>query len=513
MRLPSRLRLSRHGIWYFRFVLPDSLAVLLGQKEIRRTLGTRCPKVAQHTAYRLSGRILPFIEVAKHAMTFDPNNIDPNSIRELLAKGLRINVKAGTIEADHFETSPDPAIAKREMESLESLTRAMREHSPETKALLAEEDAKLAAYVNSLANKAKCSNPTTIEESIKAFMKHKKGLAAGSKRTYEFRLARLASLMGGPQRMLHEVSAIECVNALETHQDAVPHDSKRKEGASSDKGTLSASTIKDTLALWQSFFSWAIKTGRYVGGNPITDLPRPSAGNNDGSGAEPFTREELATIFQWRHFAAFKRPHQFWGPLIGLLMGMRSNEIAQLRIKDIVKQDGITCFRVIHDPKGDSATVLKNNASNRTLPIHPTLWQIGLQAYLDDLRSLGANRLFPNLPADPETMKREKYLSRDFNENYLRDTLHIWVTRRKVFHSFRDNVSSLLGRKKLNPNYKDDWLGHARQGVDPEHYDQSLSIQEQIDMVLPLLDFGIDFSEFAYQPGRWNEWLSGNMVP
>lgn len=148
MRLPSRLRLSRHGIWYFRFVLPDSLAALVGQKEIRRTLGTRCPKVAQHTAYRLSGRILPFVEVAKHAMTFDPNSIDPNSIRELLAKGLRIDVKAGIIEADHFETSPDPATAKREMESLENLTQAMRrDWLPETKALLADQDAELARHI------------------------------------------------------------------------------------------------------------------------------------------------------------------------------------------------------------------------------------------------------------------------------------------------------------------------------------------------------------------------------
>ncbi|WP_367185328.1 DUF6538 domain-containing protein [Rugamonas sp.] len=41
MLLPSYLRRSRHGIYYFRIVLPDRLALALGQRELVRSLGIR----------------------------------------------------------------------------------------------------------------------------------------------------------------------------------------------------------------------------------------------------------------------------------------------------------------------------------------------------------------------------------------------------------------------------------------------------------------------------------------
>lgn len=47
MLLPSHLRRSRHGIYYFRVVLPAPLATLLGQRELVRSLGIRSPKLAK----------------------------------------------------------------------------------------------------------------------------------------------------------------------------------------------------------------------------------------------------------------------------------------------------------------------------------------------------------------------------------------------------------------------------------------------------------------------------------
>jgi hypothetical protein len=55
MQLSSHLRLSRHGVWCFRLVLPDSVAAVVGQREILKSLGTKRPEEARLKAY---GRLL-----------------------------------------------------------------------------------------------------------------------------------------------------------------------------------------------------------------------------------------------------------------------------------------------------------------------------------------------------------------------------------------------------------------------------------------------------------------------
>lgn len=438
-------------------------------------------------------------------MAFDPNSIDPSKVRELIVEGLVIDKRTGTLKADRIETSSDPEIAKRELATLEVMANPQG-WSPENQAFLDAETAYLQANISMA--RPKVGKPCTLGEGIGAFLKHKADLAKGSITTYTYRLNLLASLVGGPDKMLHNLSEEDCIDAAEKFRDLSPHASKRSQGKE-DGGTVSASTVKDTLTLWQSFFTWAIRTKRYAGVNPIKDIPRPSMNNAD-RGAEPFRPDELKKIFQPSIFAAMKRPHQFWGPLLGLFTGARSNELAQLRLSDFIEDSGIRCIDITHDPKGGTQT--KNADSKRTLPLHPTLWAIGLQDYLDDLKEIGADRLFPNLPADKHD-KREKYLSRDFNENLL-GKLGMRKARVKVFHSFRDTMMSKLAASgKVHPDHIDDWIGHARQGVGGKHYNAELSIPQQVENILPLLDFGVDFSEFRYERGRWNEWLRNNLVP
>lgn len=309
--------------------------------------------------------------------------------------------------------------------------------------------------------------------------------------------------------MLHQVSKQECITASEKFRARPPHDTKRSEdNKGKGKTKVSAGTVKDTLTLWQAFFEWAIDSGRYAGDNPIKKIPRPSVSNNQG-GAEAFEADELQKIFQPEIFAIMKRPHQYWAPLLALFTGARSNEIAQLRLSDFKTVSGIRCIQIEHDP--EDGTQLKNDDSNRKLPLHQTLWDIGLQDYLDDLAEIGADRLFPHLPAD-KNGKREKYLSRDFNENLL-GKLGMRQARVKVFHSFRDTLASMMSEASVHETYISDWLGHARQGVGPKHYHKKTNPTLLAKVVLPVLEFGVDFSGFKYERGRWNDWLRKNCVP
>ena len=57
MKISSHLYLSRHNVYYFRYVVPGGLRSLIGGSEIRRSLGTYDPKVALGQALKLSSEV------------------------------------------------------------------------------------------------------------------------------------------------------------------------------------------------------------------------------------------------------------------------------------------------------------------------------------------------------------------------------------------------------------------------------------------------------------------------
>ena len=88
MLLPSHLRRSRHGVYYFRIVLPDSIAAALGQRELVRSLGIRSPKLARISGYQISLQITPILERLQRIMAIDPNSISAKDIKKLVVEGL-----------------------------------------------------------------------------------------------------------------------------------------------------------------------------------------------------------------------------------------------------------------------------------------------------------------------------------------------------------------------------------------------------------------------------------------
>lgn len=527
MQLSSHLRLSRHGVWCFRLVLPGPVAVVVGQREILKSLGTKRPEEARVKAHALSATLIPLCRTLRRILSIDPNSIDPKNVRELILKGYKR--EGSTVSIDHLETTrTDPLGMEVERRIVNAIT------SPDPEPLQISE-AEL-AYVEQgkeeirrLFGTKQPDIPEKLGDAIESFMKTKAGLAAASQKLYRSRLGVFAELIG-PDRMVHAITAADCIRAKEALEARSAHASKRKaqppqasgtkmvaKGSTANPGSstkpspkIGAGTIREFLTLWQDFFAWAIGSRRYLDDNPIEGIPRPSVGNNVG-GAEPFSMGELQKIFDPAQFMTAKRPNQFWGPLIALFTGCRSNEIAQLRIKDIVIEDGIPCFNMVHEPNAKPPTQLKNSDSVRMLPIHPKLLEIGFQSYLDDLKAIGADRLFPNLPAD-KNGKREKYLSRDFNEGLL-VRVGVHQTRTKVLHSFRDTVTATLVNK-LHAAHIADWMGHAREGTESKHYIPEQTMQEKMEVTVPLLDFpNLNLAGISYQAGWWNEWLKRNMKP
>lgn len=529
MQLASHLRLSRCGIYQFRLVLPDNLAAIVGQKCIIQSLGTKRPEQARLAAYRLSARILPFVRALRRTVVFDPDSIDPKDVRELIVKNLKITADGG-LSADYIETSADPAVAEREMRHLERLARPAKALSPISEEaadkVLAERDEFAAIVEAALAAKAASTPPPpppalacNIEAAIEAFMAHKSGTAKTTQSAYRRRLDIFAMLAGGKERMLHEITPAECVRIAEALARLPSHarvvmSAEEMLAKPSDGIPIAKPTVKEYLILIQDFFDWAIGSLRYPkGDNPFASIQKPSEGSHGGTGngAEAFTDAELQQIFQPALFADMKRPHQFWGPLIALFTGARANEIAQLRVIDIVQENGVLCIDITHEPNHPVPTRTKNQNSVRRIPLHQKLLAIGFEDFVADMKATGTQRLF-GLPIGDDG-KCERYLSRDFNEG-LAVKAGVYKYRKKTLHSFRDTVVNQLGRAHVWGPYIDQWMGHASKTVQGAHYALKLTAGQAFQQTSAALNYpNLNLAGIRYQRGRWDEWVKSQLQP
>ncbi|MDY7779546.1 site-specific integrase [Burkholderia pseudomallei] len=502
MRLASHLRLSRHGVYSFRLVLPASLRAALGQTEIKRSLGTKNPASARLLAYALSAKLLPIIDQARRLVAFDPDNIDAQAIRRLIVEGLRVEPN-GAVFVDRLETTPGrEAEELREFAAMIERTRSrtqQRMAGEPSAAQLAERD-ELAAAIG-LAPRAPVDVPQKLDEAIAAWLSHLGALAGSTRKAYATALAGLARAVGGPDTMVHAISRGQCIRYAE---------GLLAPGA--DGKSLHPKTVRSQINASELFLKWAVGNGRHPGPNPLEGVARPSPTRSDEGGAEAFTLDELRLIFEPDRYNKAKRPHQFWAPLIALFTGARANEIAQLRLSDLEEADGLPCIRIDHDPRGDNPTRTKNADSVRTIPMHPELIRLGLLVYAKDVQSAGGTRLFPHLPMD-SMGKREKYISRDFNEKHLLD-VGVHQPRRKVFHSFRDTAETALHANGANPVQIDEWIGHKAEGMGASRYKVKFTPAQLAELVLPRLQYpGLDLSGLHYSTGRWNDWLAKNLRP
>ena len=556
MLLPSYLRRSRHGGYYFRIVLPDRLATVLGQREFVRSLGIRCPKMARFSGYQISQRIKPLLERLLTIMAMDPNSIDPKEIKKLIVHGLDFRPDGG-MTVERVETNPDPVIAEKEMQSVRETAKSWRELHRDShvkgltdeqqaahQARIEREKAELmaaAAAATQAASGRRPLRPATLAEGFKTYLLKKK-IAESTIKAYTGSYEVFAALIGGEHRMIHEITSSEikqfndalALVPLHANKRGIklkpsaellkhPFTEREDDGEEIEVECISGSTANLHLTNLQTIFDDFIAAGRLSEGtnNPITDLQRHSDGNQE-AGADAFEEDELRRIFDPDMLMQAKRSTQFWGPLLALYTGARLNDLACLDMADSVTEKGIPCISIRFVPRAKPGTIVHKNVrrsakqtktpvSRRHVPLHPDLWEIGLQDYIDDMKSIGATRLFPTLPRDTKG-KRERRMSHDGNEYLKKVDVHI--PRIKVMHSFRDTVSDMLGLSDMDEFTADQWTGLATQGVKAKHYRRKVAIDIMAVKGFKALDFPfIDTDRIQYRKGWWNGWTVKKMKP
>ncbi|SKA14861.1 site-specific integrase [Novilysobacter spongiicola] len=169
-----------------------------------------------------------------------------------------------------------------------------------------------------------------------------------------------------------------------------------------------------------------------------------------------FSDEDLQRIFNPDIFVpwAIKFPHRWWGPILGLYTGARINEVAQLKVADILQERGVWCLAIRKTMDEDlvgssgpkSRQRLKGKSSVRRIPIPQPVLDAGLLDFLADMQAFGHPRLFPHLSAGVNRTTGEtnaRYSQGLLNQfgSYLKE---LGFPKGVAFHAFRHTLSTEL---------------------------------------------------------------------
>lgn len=173
----------------------------------------------------------------------------------------------------------------------------------------------------------------------------------------------------------------------------------------------------------------------------------------------PYKKEQLLEMFNPKHTYFKDNPDAFWACMIALFTGARINAAITLQYKDILVKDGIACIQFISD---HPIKQLKNDASERLVPIHKQLLDLGFVDYVNKQKA-------KSKAEDTDfIIKKCQTKSGEYNNKFFTRELSPFFTDIKVktgnldgydFHSFRKNLSIALQDAGVGATYINDIIG------------------------------------------------------
>lgn len=363
----------------------------------------------------------------------------------------------------------------------------------------------------------------TIGELIDVYLDKKRDLVTKSRfNQYQLAVRALREEIGSEQRV-RDVSREQC-EAIAALFVRVPQYATRHyanmtlrsaaEAYENRHGTSAAryDAAKDNLRELRVLLDEAVDR-EWIEKNPCVrvkiDKPKsatPLAAQDDGY--EPFTVQELEAIFSAPLYRGCKNdghgvnkagPHiirksRFWAPLIALYSGLRMQEVLQLEKSDI-RQDGDVRYFCINDIVSmDAAKVghkkrLKTKNSVRDVPIHPELVKLG---FLEHVKDTTGALIFPELEGGAAEKLSDNF-SKKFR-SFLKPT-GVWVSRRKVFHSFRGTFNDALRDAEVPQEIREELCGWGDQQSMDRKYGKGVKLSKLQGYVDKVFYDGLDLTE------------------
>ena len=201
---------------------------------------------------------------------------------------------------------------------------------------------------------------------------------------------------------------------------------------------MSDATVNRHAQALKALWEWSAKRGHCEGNNPFDGHRRRLRAGVNVKGYLPWETAELSALLN----PPPKRADLTELILAGMFTGMRLNELAAMRWEQLREAEGVR-FIQVEDAK--------TPAGNRQVPLHPALM------WLWDRRGEPQARVWPAFNPEGPGKKPGADAGRDFSRFKAGKG---FVDRRKVFHSFRKNVTQIMERAGVPENEWAQVLGH-----------------------------------------------------
>lgn len=316
---PPYLIRSRHGIYYFRLVVPKRLQSSIGRTEIRRSLRTRSKREALISSAQLL--------IEAQAL------LDRHPSTELM--GRVPTGKAQPSLATPFES----VVASQSLKLTEVMDEYSRvqHHSGISKKTIDDKAALIKLLVRVIGDM-----PVSA-------------VSASEARRFRDVALKLPPLAA---RKLNQGGGVSI-------QDLIDASEKK----------ISIATYNNYIKNLSAFFHFAMEQG-HVEENVFSRM-RIKQSVKVNTFRSPFSSDDLLMILQ---ATSSEVGYKYWLPRLGVLTGARLNELCQLYREDIVMVRGLPC---IHFRAAREDQRMKSLHSVRVIPLHSRLIQIGFLDYID----------------------------------------------------------------------------------------------------------------------------------
>ncbi|MBY8338411.1 site-specific integrase [Alteriqipengyuania sp. NZ-12B] len=228
-----------------------------------------------------------------------------------------------------------------------------------------------------------------------------------------------------------------------------------QKAVASGERPMSPANVNEYMSKLSTVLNWGMRE-EHCSANPAKGLrlPKQQAAKNRRHAFRP---EQLKAIFaaplysgcvdDERGYAiagdAHPRRSRFWVPLLSLFCGLRLNEACQLLVADAQVLGEVLCLSI---SANDDQKSIKTAASQRTIPVHPELIEIGFASHVADARARGDIRLFSEIKQDSFGMHSGRF-SRWFSRFLITCGADASKT---CFHSFRHSWRDALRNGRVD---------------------------------------------------------------
>lgn len=301
-------------------------------------------------------------------------------------------------------------------------------------------------------------------------------------------------------RQSHLARFIDILGEIPVHYRKSPKDAgkslaqilKEAKGLHPDEVGLSPTTIHRNLGYLGQIFKKAASEGYGQLKLLDTDSLRPKKTVRARNARPSIKPDDITNLFRHPIWTGSGRGKSwdkpgtiiegdglYWLPLIGALSGARRAEIGGLAPDDIGDEDGTPFFWF----RPNALRGVKALASERQIPIHPQLIELGLIDRVNEMRAQGGDMLFPDLRMADGNKIGDKI---DYKFRRALNAQLPGGREDKSFHGLRHYINTHMTKRNVPVGLRKDILGHAGGDVNAETYTDTAEIGEMRPVIYTL---------------------------